>query len=329
MTNEENLTDQLNRKKRVRRLKRGIITVFLVWFVASVVLLIFLFVKVLVLQKQVAVLAENQEEINEFVYEYAKRITESVEETVEPTGASAETDEPSVMMLPDEENLAGPEDVHKVYLTFDDGPSENTDRILDILSEYDVKATFFVIGREDEAAKAALQRIVAEGHTLGMHSFSHKYSTIYNTLRDFKSDFFRIRDFLKETTGEEPVFYRFPGSSANQVSNTEMSEFIRFLNEENVVYFDWNVAGADATTQAYTGEELVDQIVRDVRRYKTSVVLLHDSDAKKVTADALPALIEGLQAEGCQLLPIDRSTKTIQYSVLPEEEQETENNENE
>ena len=96
-----------------------------------------------------------------------------------------------------------PEDgtVRKVYLTFDDGPSGNTSRILDILAEYDVKATFFVVGKEEEQYQELYKRIVDEGHTLGMHSYSHKYDEIYQSVDSFAQDMSKLQEFLYETTG--------------------------------------------------------------------------------------------------------------------------------
>ena len=92
------------------------------------------------------------------------------------------------------ESDPGQEMIHKVYLTFDDGPSIYTDEILDILDRYHVKATFFVVGKDGSEAEAALQRIVEDGHTLGMHSYSHKYKELYESLDSFTEDFARIRD---------------------------------------------------------------------------------------------------------------------------------------
>lgn len=89
----------------------------------------------------------------------------------------------------------------KVYLTFDDGPSSNTARILDILAEYDVKATFFVVGKEEEKYQELYKRIVDEGHTLGMHSYSHKYDEIYQSVDSFAQDMSKLQEFLYETTG--------------------------------------------------------------------------------------------------------------------------------
>ena len=201
----------------------------------------------------------------------------------------------------------------KVYLTFDDGPSSNTAAILDTLAQYNVKATFFVVGKEDEESQEMYKRIVNEGHTLGMHSYSHKYSVIYDSLENFEDDFTKIQNYLYDITGEDCHYYRFPGGSSNQVSNTDMKEFIKYLNDQDVTYFDWNVTSGDATSQAYTADELVDNVLEDVVKYKTSVVLLHDANTKETTVEALGPMIEALQAQGVELLPITEDTTVIQH----------------
>ncbi len=201
----------------------------------------------------------------------------------------------------------------KVYLTFDDGPSENTAKILDILKEQGVKATFFVIGQEDEESKVLYRRIVAEGHTLGMHSFSHKYDVIYQSLDSFTEDMLHLQSYLAEVTGVTPTIMRFPGGSSNKVSNVDIQELIRYVKEQGITYYDWNVASGDATSQAYTPDELVANVMDDVVKYDTSVVLMHDSSAKGTTVDALLPMITQLKEFGADLLPIDDTTKPIQH----------------
>lgn len=201
----------------------------------------------------------------------------------------------------------------KVYLTFDDGPSENTAKILDILKERNIKATFFVIGQEDEESKALYRRIVDEGHTLGMHSFSHKYDVIYQSLDSFKEDMEHLQSYLEEVTGVTPAIMRFPGGSSNKVSNVDIEELIRYVKEQGLTYYDWNVVSGDATSQVYTPDELVANVMDDVVKYDTSVVLMHDSSAKATTVDALRPMIDQLQELGAELLPIDDTTKPIQH----------------
>jgi peptidoglycan/xylan/chitin deacetylase (PgdA/CDA1 family) len=245
--------------------------------------------------------------------------------TVEGKTVSTDTEDPSEMLHTDDvavstipvdinaDNLAEEGDVHRVYLTFDDGPSSNTSEILDILSEYDVKATFFVSGKEDDESKELYQRIVNEGHTLGMHSYSNKYSVIYQSQEAFEEDYQKLYDYLYEVTGQECRYYRFPGGSSNQISNVPMGNLIEYLNQQQTVYFDWNVSAGDAASSAYTSAEIVENVMQDVVKYKTSVVLLHDSQEQSATVAAIGPLIEALQEIDAEILPIDEDTPVIQY----------------
>jgi peptidoglycan/xylan/chitin deacetylase (PgdA/CDA1 family) len=205
-------------------------------------------------------------------------------------------------------------DGSRVYLTFDDGPSLYTDEVLDILDKYDAKACFFVVGTE--GFDSELQRIVKDGHTIGVHSFTHNYAKIYSSEKAFKKDVQLMSDKIFVTTGVRTKLYRFPGGSSNKVSNTDMTEYIQYLNSQGITYYDWNVSCGDATSQAYTADELVENVMGDVVKYKTSVVLLHDADSKTQTVQALPKLIESLQSVGAMILPISDDTTVIQHVSL-------------
>lgn len=200
----------------------------------------------------------------------------------------------------------------QVYLTFDDGPSKNTGEILDILKEYDVKATFFVIGKTDKTSKKLYKRIVDEGHTLGMHSYSHKYDIIYNSVEDFDKDFTKLWNLLYDTTGYKPTIYRFPGGSDNGVNKHGMEGFIRYLNKAGISYYDWNVLNGDATDIDYTEEQLIANVLNGVAAKKRSIVLMHDTASKTKTVETLPDILEKLISGGAQILPIDKSVKPIQ-----------------
>lgn len=296
------------KRKRVHRMKMGIVTFIAVWMFVSILATVCLTIKVFSLQHDF-----NQ---------LSKRISGEAKETT----TSGEENDAVVLESGDllvtnyngtaESNLAQAGDTLKVYLTFDDGPSANTAEILDVLDDYNVKATFFVVGKTDEESKALYKRIVDEGHTIAMHSYSHNYSDLYQSLDTFSSDFQRIQNLIYDTTGVESHLYRFPGGSSNQVSNTNMSEYIRYLNNHDITYMDWNVSSGDATSQAYTSDELVENVMSDVVKYKTSVVLLHDADNKTSTVEALPQMIESLQAQGALILPISEDTTVIQHVSL-------------
>lgn len=305
----ETLRNQRRRRKRIGRIKNAIVLTITGWIILSMTLIVFLLVRTASLERKLDELIRlesqnpNPGQGTEALVT-SEEGTEVPEETFSTLPASG---------IADADNLAKEGDIHKVYLTFNDGPSENTEEILDILAEYDVKATFFVVGKEDEASKALYQRIVDEGHTLGMHSYSNKYSVIYQSEDAFRADYNKLRDYLYEVTGVECKYYRFPGGSSNQISNVSMSSLIQFLNERGTVYYDWNVSAGDAASTAYTADEIVENVTGDVVKYKTSVVLLHDSADKSATVEAIRPLIEALQEMDAEILPIDEDTQVIQY----------------
>ena len=203
---------------------------------------------------------------------------------------------------------------HKVYLTFDDGPSEYTEQILDILDEYNVKATFFVIGKEDDESLRLYKEIVDRGHTLGMHSYSHKYSEIYRSKDAFVKDFEKIYTLLTDATGVEPLFYRFPGGSSNTVSKVDLHICTEYLKSIGIIYFDWNVMSGDANTNGVPVEDLIYNSTADIETRVTSVVLLHDTATKETTVEALPTIIEKILAmEDTAILPITTSTELVQH----------------
>lgn len=312
----EALRNQRRRRKRIGRIKSAIVVIIAGWIIISMVLIVCLFIKVSWMERSLNSYIQLQNRVD--ATDTAEPSAgDSAGESVD--GSSTEVSEttnyaaPPVTMVTDEDNLATAGDIHKVYLTFDDGPSENTNAILDILAEHDVKATFFVVGREDDESKEAYQRIVDEGHTLGMHSYSNKYSVIYQSKEAFVSDYQKLHDYLFEVTGVDSKYYRFPGGSSNQISNVPMADLIAYLGEQNVVYYDWNVTSGDAATTAFSAEEIVEKVTEDVVKYKTSVVLLHDADDKQATVEALEPLIEALEAMDAELLPIDDDTQAIQY----------------
>ena len=208
----------------------------------------------------------------------------------------------------------GQEAIHKVYLTFDDGPSIYTNEILDILDSYHVKATFFVVGKEGSSAEEVLRRIVEEGHTLGMHSYSHKYRELYESMDSFTEDFAQIRDYIYQATGVESVCYRFPGGSSNTVSEIDMHDFIDYLDSQGVEYYDWNVSSGDGGGMKLSTDTLLENCTKDIDTRDTSIVLLHDSAEKPTTVEALPDLIENILARpDTVILPITENTRPVHH----------------
>ena len=314
----EVINNQRKRRKRIGRIRNGIIFTIAGWIIISMILIAVLFVQVIKIQHKldqivtVSTVEQTQQENAQKPESAGESVYTDVTEATE-TKSDYDPVTPPATGISEEDNLASESDVHKVYLTFEDGPSENTEAILDILAQYNVKATFFVVGKEDEDSQELYKRIVEEGHTLGMHSYSNKYSQIYQSKDAFEEDFNRLRDELYQVTGVESIYYRFPGGSSNQISNVPMSDFIHYLNEQGVIYYDWNISAGDAASNAYSAEEIVANVVDDVVKYKTSVVLLHGASDKSTTVEALAPMIEALNEMGAEILPIDEDTSVIQY----------------
>lgn len=216
-------------------------------------------------------------------------------------------------------------DYRKVYLTFDDGPSSNTEEILEILDRYGVKATFFVVGKTDEHSQEMYRRIVEEGHTLGMHSYSHRYGEIYASTEAFTEDLEKIRDYLYDMTGVTSCFYRFPGGSSNALGSTDVWELIDVLDERGIIYFDWNVINGDAGSIQLSTAQLADNVTNNMERYRTAIVLMHDAAGKPSTVEALPVIIERiLQMDHTVILPITEDTARIQQVKAEEDRATTE-----
>lgn len=305
----------MDKKQRVQRMIKLIKGVIIGYFTVSILVIAALIISVVSLNGRIKSLNRelqiatkntytfNMSDLYMPDFEESEEITEELESRIYAEDISFDNPE----------NYASEGDIRTVYLTFDDGPSAVTDEILDILDDYGVKATFFVIGREDEAAMNRYKRIVDEGHTIAMHSYTHKYSDLYSSREAFFTDFNNIRNLIYNATGVDTKFYRFPGGSSNKVSKISMKEICSYVSASGFTYFDWNVANGDAKGIAYTPDELVENVMKDVVKYKTSVVLMHDAASKKNTAKSLPKLIESLQDMGCLLLPITSDTPVVQH----------------
>ncbi|WMJ88034.1 polysaccharide deacetylase family protein [Anaerocolumna sp. MB42-C2] len=207
-------------------------------------------------------------------------------------------------------------DKKTVYITFDDGPSKYTDDILKILTDYNVKATFFVIGKADEHSKKMYKEILKEGHSLGMHSYSHDYNKIYKSAEDFDKDFTKIRDLLYDTTGYFSSIYRFPGGSSSSVMKEDVSVFIKYLNQKSVVYFDWNVVSGDATGMDYTPKQLYNNVINGIKLHNRSIVLMHDTDMKENSVKSLKMILKTLTEQRVKILPLNENVTPIQQVKL-------------
>ena len=205
----------------------------------------------------------------------------------------------------------------EVYLTFDDGPSDVTNEVLDILKENNVKATFFIVDYSEED-KPTIQRIIDEGHTLGIHGMSHDYAEIYSSIDVLMDNFNSLHDKILNDFGYDTKLIRFPGGASNTISsqycNGIMTEAIEEVAQEGLVYYDWNVDVDDAGS-ARTSEKIYENFADGIAPNRENVVLAHDGYGHNETAEALPKIIDYAKEEGYQFSAISEDTIPVQHNV--------------
>lgn len=300
------------RQRRVQRLKRLIVIMLVMVFVIPVTISIVLAVQLHGLGKQVNELQAEIASMQIQLEEQKVGAADSQELTEEEASADVQTLENQNVWSESSGTTPADSGIHKVYLTFDDGPSANTDQILDILDEYGVKATFFVVGKE--GYNDQYRRIVEEGHTLGMHSYSHVYRDIYESVEAYGQDLEKLHTYLYELTGVDSRIVRLPGGSSNTVSKDKIQDIIAYLGQQGMTYYDWNVSSGDAASGYVSAQQIADNVLNHVSEHHTSIVLMHDASGKNTTMEALPIILEKiLESDNMVLLPITEDTVPIQH----------------
>ena len=203
-----------------------------------------------------------------------------------------------------------------IWLTFDDGPSSNiTPKVLDILKEENIKATFFVINYT-QGNEHLIKRIVDEGHTIGIHGDSHEYSKIYKSKETFMSNVYTLQDRIYKTTGVKSMYTRFPGGSSNTVSRKYckgiMTELTKEMLAKGFKYYDWNISSGDAGNT--TDPNVVySNVINNLRTDRTNMVLMHD--IKTYTRDALRNIIRYGKNNGYRFEKITIDTEMVTQKV--------------
>lgn len=199
-----------------------------------------------------------------------------------------------------------------IYLTFDDGPGQYTEKLLGILAAYDVKATFFVM---NTGYTHLLDDIVSQGHSIAAHTYSHNYQKIYGSDEAYFADLERILNVIEKQTGVRTNLLRFPGGSSNTVSRKNPGIMSRLTNEvvnQGFRYFDWNVDSNDAGGARSSGE-VYENVINGVRRQRVSVVLQHD--IKGYSVNAVERIIQWGLENGYTFLPLQSDSPTAAHDV--------------
>lgn len=206
-------------------------------------------------------------------------------------------------------------DQKTIYLTFDDGPSEYTDHLLDILKARNVKVTFFVTGRGDSSI---LKREADEGHTVAVHTYSHDYATIYSSDSDYWSDFKKMEDLIVQVTGKKTNVFRFPGGSSNTVSKNYstgiMSRLAESMSAKGYQYYDWNISSGDAGGVT-TSEAVYENVISDISSSSSNTNIVLQHDIKDFSIEAVDRIIDWGLANGYAFQPITDSTPPVHHGI--------------
>ena len=200
-----------------------------------------------------------------------------------------------------------------IYLTFDDGPSERTVEILEILREKDVKATFFVIGRTDEDSLNLMKEIVEEGHAIAMHTYSHRYTDIYASVEDYLADMYKLFVLIRDTTGVEPSIFRFPGGSINGYNKGVYQQLEAEMLRRGFVPYDWNLSSGDASGTKASAAQIINNVVGPAKKLDRGIVLMHDSEPKTSTVEALVPMIDQLSELGFTFDKLTSAVKPVLF----------------
>lgn len=205
-----------------------------------------------------------------------------------------------------------------IYLTFDDGPSQyTTPKILDILKSENVPATFFILNY-DKKKEPILKREVEEGHSIGIHGYSHEYKKIYKSEDTYMKNIKDLQNKIKESTDINTNITRFPGGSSNTVSKFNpgiMSRLSREVLKEGFLYYDWNVSSGDSG-DVKTSTGVYNNVTKGLRKGRDNVVLMHDFANNKKTVEALRGIIEYGKKNGYEFKKITNETPMVTQRIL-------------
>ena len=211
---------------------------------------------------------------------------------------------------PVQEYVENPQKI--IYLTFDDGPGPYTAQLLDILSKYHVKATFFVV---NTGYISMVQRIAAEGHTVALHTATHKFREVYASEDAYFADLTTIQTVVKEFTGVESKILRFPGGSSNTISSFNrgiMTRLTKLVKEQGFRYFDWNVDSGDAGG-ATSRWQVTNNVINGIGNKQIAVVLQHD--IKGYSVEAVEDIIVWGLENGYTFLPLNENSPVCEHNI--------------
>ena len=204
-----------------------------------------------------------------------------------------------------------------IYLTFDDGPFMYTDKLLNILDNYGVKATFFVTDQNHDYVDL-IGKAYEHGHAIGVHSACHKYKTIYSSDEAFLNDFRNMQEIIMEQTGQYSDIYRFPGGCSNTVSlkynKGIVSRMVEFLDEEGYVYFDWNITSEDSEGLD-SADAITQTVIEQILELEDNYYIVLQHDIYDCSVDATEQIIKWGLENNYRFDKLDTESPTVHFEV--------------
>jgi peptidoglycan/xylan/chitin deacetylase (PgdA/CDA1 family) len=211
-----------------------------------------------------------------------------------------------------ESNTADEEDKKIIYLTFDDGPSYKiTNKVLDVLEENQVKATFFLIGSQIKDKEDVVKRIYNEGHSIGLHTYTHNFRKIYCNEDKFIQEMMVCRNEIQEVIGIAPNIIRFPGGSYKHLSKS----YLKKLHDNNFRVYDWNMDNCDGLNPKSQPYNLYVKAIKGSDKFDNIILLLHCTDMNKNTCKALPEIIKYYKSQGYEFKGITDETAELYFPI--------------
>lgn len=263
------------------------------------------------IDEQNAMFSSEKDALNQTIADLNKQIS-----IKRASQAAEKATTPTPSPVPAEQQGSTDLSAKTIYLTFDDGPSARTPEVLQILADNGVKATFFV--KNGGKYNRYMQDIVAQGHTIALHTYSHDYASIYSSDEAYLNDLQQISDLVYDQTGVRTKIMRFPGGASNTKSRKYcsgiMTRMTQKVTEMGYQYYDWNLSSGDASGGTVPASTIINNC-RKVPRNNTVIVLMHDAGDKRTTVEALPEVIAYYKAAGCNFAAIDANTPPIHQKV--------------
>ncbi|MBU3181957.1 polysaccharide deacetylase family protein [Clostridium psychrophilum] len=203
------------------------------------------------------------------------------------------------------------DDEKVIYLTFDDGPSIMTDKVLDVLKKNNVKATFFIIGNQIKGQEAVVKRIYTEGHSIGLHTYTHTYKKIYSTRNGFVAEMLKSQDEINSLIGIKPTIIRFPSGSSKHLTNA----FLKQLHNYNLKVYDWNMVMSDGINCKTSPDKLYREATKNTATQHPIILLMHCDYMHKNTCKALPRVLKFYKDNGYKFKIIDNKTPENYFPI--------------